>query len=67
MLSKVGAHWMLLNIPGIFLFIGLHIFSQVLGFGEYIEEVCAAYEQHKLETMVSFEYECPICMLIILE
>jgi hypothetical protein len=39
----------------------------VLGFGEYIEEVCAAYEQHKLETMVSFEYECPICMLIILE
>ena len=27
--------------------------SQVLGFGEYIEEVYAAYEQHKLETMVS--------------
>lgn len=25
---------------------------QVLGFGEYIEEVYAAYEQHKLETMV---------------
>ncbi|KAL2338276.1 hypothetical protein Fmac_012722 [Flemingia macrophylla] len=24
---------------------------QVLGFGEYIEEVYAAYEQHKLETM----------------
>ena len=27
-------------------------FYQVLGFGEYIEEVYAAYEQHKLETMV---------------
>lgn len=26
---------------------------QVLGFGEYIEEVYAAYEQHKLETMDS--------------
>ena len=25
---------------------------QVLGFEEYIEEVYAAYEQHKLETMV---------------
>lgn len=25
---------------------------QVLGFGEYIEEVYSAYEQHKLETMV---------------
>ncbi|KAM0006816.1 putative transcription factor Hap3/NF-YB family [Helianthus debilis subsp. tardiflorus] len=25
---------------------------QVLGFGEYIEDVYAAYEQHKLETMV---------------
>jgi len=25
---------------------------QVLGFGEYIEEVYAAYEQHKMETMV---------------
>jgi len=25
---------------------------QVLGFGEYIEEVYAAYEQHKLETLV---------------
>lgn len=25
---------------------------QVLGFGEYIEEVYAAYEQHKIETMV---------------
>lgn len=25
---------------------------QVLGFGEYIEEVYAAYEQHKYETMV---------------
>uniref|UniRef100_A0A251SFF1 Uncharacterized protein n=1 Tax=Helianthus annuus TaxID=4232 RepID=A0A251SFF1_HELAN len=24
----------------------------VLGFGEYIEDVYAAYEQHKLETMV---------------
>ncbi|RRT85533.1 hypothetical protein B296_00006552 [Ensete ventricosum] len=24
---------------------------QVLGFGEYIEEVYAAYEQHKLETL----------------
>ncbi|KAJ6969455.1 protein Dr1 [Populus alba x Populus x berolinensis] len=24
---------------------------EVLGFGEYIEEVYAAYEQHKLETM----------------
>jgi len=27
-------------------------FWQVLGFGDYIEEVYAAYEQHKLETMV---------------
>ncbi|RZC10478.1 Protein Dr1-like [Glycine soja] len=26
---------------------------QVLGFGEYVEEVYAAYEQHKLETMDS--------------
>ena len=26
--------------------------KQVLGFGEYIEEVYAAYEQHKYETMV---------------
>nr|UYC36129.1 OF05753 [Phoebe bournei] len=26
---------------------------QVLGFGEYIEEVYAAYEQHKLETLDS--------------
>ncbi|PIA39514.1 hypothetical protein AQUCO_02600163v1 [Aquilegia coerulea] len=26
---------------------------QVLGFGEYIQEVCTAYEQHKLETMDS--------------
>ncbi|RVW17159.1 Protein Dr1-like [Vitis vinifera] len=25
--------------------------QRVLGFGEYIEEVYAAYEQHKLETM----------------
>lgn len=25
---------------------------QVLGFGEYVEEVYAAYEQHKYETMV---------------
>ncbi|KAG5027875.1 hypothetical protein JHK87_011389 [Glycine soja] len=25
---------------------------QVLGFGEYVEEVYAAYEQHKLETMI---------------
>ncbi|KAK9105526.1 hypothetical protein Scep_022370 [Stephania cephalantha] len=25
--------------------------SLVLGFGEYIEEVYAAYEQHKLETL----------------
>lgn len=29
---------------------------QVLGFGEYIEEVYAAYEQHKLETMVSVHF-----------
>ena len=27
-------------------------FLQVLGFGDYIEEVYAAYEQHKLETVV---------------
>jgi len=26
---------------------------QVLGFGEYIEEVYAAYEQHKMETVVN--------------
>jgi histone H3/H4 len=26
---------------------------QVLGFGEYVEEVYAAYEQHKYETMVT--------------
>uniref|UniRef100_A0A803MF25 Transcription factor CBF/NF-Y/archaeal histone domain-containing protein n=1 Tax=Chenopodium quinoa TaxID=63459 RepID=A0A803MF25_CHEQI len=26
--------------------------SKVLGFGEYIEDVYAAYEQHKVETMV---------------
>ncbi|KAK1268049.1 Paired amphipathic helix protein Sin3-like 4 [Acorus gramineus] len=26
---------------------------EVLGFGEYIEEVCAAYEQHKVETLDS--------------
>ncbi|KAL8474831.1 hypothetical protein ACS0TY_031310 [Phlomoides rotata] len=24
---------------------------EVLGFGEYIEDVCAAYEQHRLETI----------------
>jgi len=37
-----------------------HSFSpiQVLGFGEYIEEVHAAYEQHKLETLVL--YHLPI-------
>ena len=29
---------------------------QVLGFGEYIEDVYAAYEQHKLETMVMAHY-----------
>lgn len=29
---------------------------QVLGFGEYIEEVYAAYEQHKYETMVMILY-----------
>lgn len=29
---------------------------QVLGFGEYIEEVYAAYEQHKYETMVIILY-----------
>ena len=34
--------------------------SQVLGFGEYIEEVYAAYEQHKLETMVIFIFPHPI-------
>ncbi|XP_038724716.1 protein Dr1 homolog isoform X2 [Tripterygium wilfordii] len=28
---------------------------EVLGFGEYIEEVYAAYEQHKLETMDSLK------------
>jgi len=33
--------------------------SQVLGFGEYIEEVYAAYEQHKLETMVIFIFPHP--------
>lgn len=27
-------------------------FYQVLGFGDYIEEVYAAYEQHKMETVV---------------
>ena len=27
-------------------------FLQVLGFGDYIEDVYAAYEQHKLETVV---------------
>ena len=30
----------------------IFILCQVLGFSEYIEEVYAAYEQHKLETMV---------------
>ena len=30
----------------------MHVICQVLGFGEYIEEVYAAYEQHKIETMV---------------
>lgn len=29
---------------------------QVLGFGEYVEEVYAAYEQHKYETMVKIHY-----------
>lgn len=29
---------------------------QVLGFGEYIEEVYSAYEQHKLETVVMFHF-----------
>lgn len=28
------------------------VFIQVLGFGDYIEDVYAAYEQHKIETMV---------------
>lgn len=36
----------------LFLFTFYHTICQVLGFGEYIEEVYAAYEQHKLETMV---------------
>lgn len=31
----------------------VHLHIQVLGFGEYIEEVYAAYEQHRLETIVS--------------
>lgn len=31
-------------------------YEQVLGFGEYIEEVYAAYEQHKYETMVIILY-----------
>ncbi|KAH1254165.1 Protein Dr1 [Glycine max] len=31
--------------------LGTLICKKVLGFGEYIEEVYAAYEQHKLETM----------------
>ncbi|XP_072964707.1 protein Dr1 homolog [Typha angustifolia] len=26
---------------------------EVLGFGEYIQEVCAAYEQHKMDTLDS--------------
>lgn len=30
----------------------MQFYYQVLGFGEYIEEVYAAYEQHKIETMV---------------
>lgn len=30
------------------------MFLQVLGFGDYMEEVFAAYEQHKLETVVTF-------------
>jgi len=32
---------------------------QVLGFGEYVEEVYAAYEQHKLETMVIMNINAP--------
>jgi len=35
---------------------------QVLGFGEYIEDVYTAYEQHKLETMVI--YTPPLCTFI---
>lgn len=40
----------------LFLLLILLIYSplyQVLGFGEYIEEVYAAYEQHKMETVVN--------------
>ena len=32
------------------------MYDQVLGFSEYIEEVYAAYEQHRLETMVMLHY-----------
>lgn len=34
-------------------YIDLTHLYQVLGFGEYIEEVYAAYEQHKMETVVN--------------
>lgn len=39
-------------------------FYQVLGFSEYIEEVYAAYEQHKLETMVIFNINAACEVLI---
>lgn len=35
-----------------------YTYDQVLGFSEYIEEVYAAYEQHRLETMVMLQYIC---------
>ncbi|KAH0936672.1 hypothetical protein HID58_004133 [Brassica napus] len=31
---------------------------QVLGFGEYVEEVYSAYEQHKYELLTRFTEEC---------
>lgn len=34
----------------------VYIYDQVLGFSEYIEEVYAAYEQHRIETMVILQY-----------
>lgn len=36
---------------------------QVLGFGEYIEEVYSAYEQHKIETTVAIHLLVILCYL----
>lgn len=53
--GRLTKHSVLIYIFKIILWFG-ELYYQVLGFGEYIEEVYAAYEQHKIETMVTCHY-----------